>query len=195
MPNLVTGDLSLSDAIYSLIAMEGQGFYYDCPIWKIPTMNALIEILNNTSKDLANVFIRGSYSGEIDHNNIEVADHTFKKALNTFIMHQDAEIYRKSMRTALVKEIVKRFGYFEVYDNGFPDGLYIKRGAPFLFQDATESVIAKLYENPDLFAEIEKTRRELAAGKSTISNYIMDEKDLLGLITKNHFNTPELIDK
>src|SRR3989344_6660142 len=60
IPNLVTGDLSLSDALYGLIAMDGPAFYYETPGWKAPTFNELFNIFGRVAPDLGNIFMFGS---------------------------------------------------------------------------------------------------------------------------------------
>lgn len=45
IPPLVTGDLSLSDQLYFLLAKDGPGFFYDCAGWKAPTQKELDKLL------------------------------------------------------------------------------------------------------------------------------------------------------
>ncbi len=153
MPNLVTGDLSLSDGLYSLVAMGGQGFFYDSPIWKVPTQMELIRIFGDYSEELGQTFSAGSHGGK------HASQIGRPLAASVLGNPKLAEDYRRNMRQAVVDEITKRFGpmAFEQTDSG----LYVPRGAPFLFQDTTENVVRALSENPELLREVDGKRRDI----------------------------------
>ena len=159
MPNIVTGDLSLSDAVYALIAMESHGFFYDCPSWKLPTYQEMARILSKGYEPAAHAFQEGSMT---DSGRIKPADaETVALILGN---KNSSEAYRRDMKDAVLAEIERRFGMAHVNIGKDGQGLYIPRGAPFLFQDAVESVLHALANSPELLSEVESKRLQLAIG-------------------------------
>jgi len=162
MPNLVTGDLSLSDALYGVFAMNGPGFFYDCPEWKIPTLHALMQILHQSDEATCQIMVLGSL-------NIEVPEEKRKDFLEdlSLVAHvlaerEYSESYRGWLKLAVEHEVTRRFGHNTLLPYSLPlDGFYVPPGAPYLFQDATRAVVAALLERPELFSEIENRRRRL----------------------------------
>lgn len=153
MPNIVTGDLSLSDSLYALVAMGGQGFFYDCPSWKQPTYNELRRMLPD---DAAQIFAAGSmgdfHNGSPQH---------IETVAMTLADPSTSERYTESMRSAVTDEIESRFGPMEI-DPEAEDGFYVQRGAPYLFQDAAEKVMYALANSPESLARVEATRKRIA---------------------------------
>ena len=170
IPNLVTGDLSLSDALYGLIAMDGPAFFYETPTWKIPTLTELGSILMKTDPHLAGEFMVGSNSCKIlkinqknSQTGKEIANTFFERVVNVFSDKKYASRYTEGMRTAIRREIQRRFGNVQVESNMKRD-FYIVLGAPYLIQDATVQVVDTLRANPEALAETEKVRRMLKDG-------------------------------
>jgi hypothetical protein len=164
MPNLVTGDLSLSDGLYGVLAMDGPGFFYDTPGWKIPTLQAIANILAAHNPETADVFTLGSItlSEEEIKKEQERAQSAWEIAVSTFGDPHNAEIYRTMIRESLQRVIIERFGKTALQEGS--DGFYLAPGAPFLIQDATANVVRALDEEPELFAEVDNIRKALADG-------------------------------
>lgn len=167
MPNLVTGDLSLSDALYGLIAMDGPAFYYETAPWKVPTFAELAKILGRTEKEVATIFCLGSNQVTLDKTSSNQSRNEYLEARilvsATFQDESTYKQYRERMQEALRVEIKRRFGQVPVQGNS-QGGFYIPPGTPYLLEDATTTVIRALRENPDLFAETEEARRRIANG-------------------------------
>ncbi len=171
MPNLVTGDLSLSDALYGLLAMEGPAFYYETAPWKVPTHHAIIQMLARRDHVLANAYQAASnrliVAPNLDPNKREHAKKELENAnaaaVATFADESFGKEYQEFMREALRAEILGRFGPAQVVGNQI-EGFYIRPGAPYLIQDATAMVVDALRDNPDLLATTEETRRRIANG-------------------------------
>ena len=76
MPNLVTGDGSLSDAIYALTFLNGQGFFYEPNPWKSQTTEGITKLMSRQSENAERSFSQAAkflqrYSyGKIDRNPI-----------------------------------------------------------------------------------------------------------------------------
>lgn len=167
MPNIVTGDLSLSDALYGLVAMDGPAFVYDCPRWKVPTFEEMRRILREKDTQTTDtIFTIGStlFQGEDDLEFIE-SDGAHCKIndlrVRLFGDRRWRDAYTTRMRNAIRAEIMERFGPVPYYSGKDSEGLYIPRGAPFLFQDAVEGVLHTLADNPDIRAEVESARKRL----------------------------------
>jgi len=140
IPPQVTGDLSLSDALYFLIARDGQGFFYDCPNWKKPTRDELEKLIGN---DVARIF-----------------RYDCQDVRKVFSDQKSMDEYRKNMRVALEAEIRKRFGAINLVDGR------IQYGTPFLFQDAAGLSIDALINNKELRARVENTRERISPQKT-----------------------------
>ena len=166
IPTLVTGDLSLSDALYGLIAMKGPAFFYEAPSWKTPTLLELMKILNKRNPALPIIqFVGGNFNN--NHIKIiapqEIIDQGFSEVVNIFGNKNNARDYAELMRQAIRDEIQRRFGDVQVVGEQ-KNGLYIRPGAPYLLQDATAMIVETLRENPDALAETEKARKMLKDG-------------------------------
>ncbi|MBI2667017.1 hypothetical protein HYX13_05380 [Candidatus Woesearchaeota archaeon] len=173
MPNIVTGDLSLSDALYGVLAQEGPAFFYDCPSWKRPTFDELSVIMSKLSISQCAFFNAMSSKEDGGFNSIS-RDQDFESNLEPNLGFLDKELhyseYRDAMQQALRKEIVNRFGRRWKW-NGTLSGrsesdFFIPSGVPFFLQDATEAVVRKLYDNPKAYAEIEESRKRIAPKRS-----------------------------
>ena len=165
MPTIVTGDLSLSDALYGVLAQEGPAFFYDCPTWKRPTFEELNLIMSQLSLPQCAFFNAMS--------NKEKAfplpsDQDLKPNLELLDRELHHSEYRDTMQQALRKEIVHRFGRKwkwngTLSENGrSADGFSIPAGVPFFLQDAAEAVVRRLHDDPKAHAEIEKSRKRIA---------------------------------
>jgi len=168
IPNLVTGDLSLSDAMYGLIAMNGPAFFYETAPWKGPTFNELTVMFNNSSiKEFAAkwLFTVGSnplkvYKGLNEEDELYMA--SLDNLLKTFAYNKTNTEYRIAMQKVIRREVRKRFGEVQVQARGISKGFYIQPGAPYLLQDATESVVDSLRANQTFFAKVEKARERIS---------------------------------
>lgn len=138
IPTLVTGDLTLSDALYFLLAKDGPGFFYDCPDWKIPTMQELERILEDHDRKTKYIF-----------RNFQYQEPSF------FSDKTQIDNYRQNLKEALRKEITKRFGPIPEYTNGIPPR------TPFLFQDTAGLVIDKLLTDDAFFEKVENKRQKI----------------------------------
>ncbi len=171
IPNLVTGDLSLSDALYALIAMDGQSFFYEVPRWKVPTYKELTNILlrhdesSNGYSAAAPTFAAGScpypYSSGLSKNDREALHSGFQDVVNVLGDEKATKAYTEAMRHAVREEIRSRFGDVPVEAVG-KDGFSIPPGTPYLIQDATANIVNLLQNDPAFFAEVEKLRQEIA---------------------------------
>lgn len=139
IPPLVTGDLSLSDAMYFLLAKKGPGFFYDCPGWKQPTRNELSNILAVQNPKTSRCF---NFDNEFD---------------GILAEQKQIDDYREQMRHAINAEIQKRFGIeaTKTKDQKIP------YGAPFLFQDAAGLAIDKLLTDEKLKEQTEQKRTNM----------------------------------
>ncbi len=169
MPNLVTGDLSLSDAMYGLIAMQGPAFFYETAPWKTSTLTELSSMIKRSSKKMGQVFedmfLIGSNSKKfysLGENLKELYRESIENVTKTFIFDSVNKQYREVMQEAIRKEIRKRFGNVQVQAQGISKGFYIQPGAQYLLQDATESIIDTLREDQTFFAKVEKTRERMS---------------------------------
>lgn len=168
IPNLVTGDLSLSDALYGLIAMEGQGFFYETPDWKMPTFQELARILGRSNRELANIYFAGS--NDMNASRWEISPdlrnrfNQIRESLTKIFGDEKlTQAYTHDMREAVRGEIKRRFGDVPVELTG-QNGFYIPPGAPYLLQDATAKVVETLREDPDTLSEVESVRKMLSDG-------------------------------
>jgi hypothetical protein len=172
IPNLVTGDLTLSDAIYGLIAMEGPAFFYETASWKFPTHSQLFRILQTKSELVARDYLHGSnnaywYLMNLDQNGIAAArDHITR----LFVDGNAGQKYRDGMRDALRDEIRTRFGDVQV-DGGLEGKFYIQPGARYLFQDATAQVATALVMD-DVFRMKMDRARDKIAGRTNRVRYV-----------------------
>lgn len=155
MPNIVTGDKTLSDAAYGLITINGQGFFYDCPEWLEPTMKALKDAIGRVSPFVAGVFEAGSTQPRT--NPLQYIDHQ-DFAVNVLGNPKLSEFYRKQLKEAMQKEIEARFGTSALKKRKGANGFHIPNGAPFLVQDVVEDEIKRLQEDPIRFKKIEEIR-------------------------------------
>jgi hypothetical protein len=163
IPNLVTGDLSLSDALYALIAMGGHGFFYETPAWKNPTQKEIVRLLKSKDLGMARMYETGSGSSQ----DIEGLDKVVEMLSSEVKMQE----YSEKMRNAVRAEVRRRFGDVVVEGN-LKDGFYIPAGVPYLLQDATAAVVNSLIERPDFLMEAEKRRMEIAAYRNESSSCI-----------------------
>lgn len=220
--NLVTGDLSLSDALYGLIAMEGPGFFYETPDWKIPTHTELYRFLSAHNSTLGNIyFVGGNYAHpKILKDQKELLAEVSREVIQIFGNPLNIDWYTEEMRNAVVREIRRRFGEASVEDSkgGISNGFYIPPGAPYLLQDATAKVVKTLREDPDTFSEVEDIRKAIAEGVPVTVNvqtgvlepspsththsygdhlgleYLMDGKNLENIIeNKSYFGLKKII--
>ncbi len=159
MPNIVTGDLSLSDALYGLVAMDGPAFFYDCPAWKEPSYHELARIIQQHDESAATAFRSGSIFGYE-----RPSRENLGQAASVFRSRTADNSYKQKMRDGINAEILKRFGEAPV-PAYFQNGLYVPRGAAYLFQDAVEAVLYALMENPELMERVEQGRKETARGR------------------------------
>ncbi|MEK6968713.1 MAG: hypothetical protein AABX51_08895 [Nanoarchaeota archaeon] len=155
MPNIVTGDLSLSDALYGILAMQGPGFFYDCPIWKKYTRNELDKILNEVSPITADIFRAGS---KIHHP--EGLDDSMEEVAKTLAEKDRAETYTQLMKAGIQGVINRRFGHTPITDKP-TYGFYVPPGSGFLYQDAVAQVVLTLLDNPNLLQEVEEKRKKI----------------------------------
>ena len=162
MPNLVTGDLSLSDAMYALLAMEGQGFFYETPGWKAPTFNELSRMLGRYNKTLSQLFFLGSNLFEIKPEERARYFRELEYVANIFADPTLTEQYRDEMKLALTDEIKRRFG--ETVKVNKEGDFYIPAGAPYLIEDATAKVVEMLQDDSTLLATAEKARHAIRNG-------------------------------
>jgi hypothetical protein len=167
MPNIVTGDLSLSDALYGVIAMQAPGFFYDSPSWKMPSHREIVRILSKGDQKTALLYEEGSM-GDFVQKSADAAN-----LAPLFGNRREAEIYRTCQQASLLMEIEQRFGRVPIVGRQSSDGLYVKRGAPFLFQDAVETVLKTLAESPELLSDVDSKRNSLAGHEIAISSDVM----------------------
>lgn len=161
LPNLVTGDLTLSDAMYALLAMDGQGFFYETPNWKFPTHKELVRIISNTDSQSALVYQALSNHIIYPDGNLQPPAFLIEAALALMSRPETRRNYQQMQRDALVQEIRKRFDYeVNITDGDFR----IPQGAPFLIQDATAKVVETLRDNPEVLREVEGARSFLEKG-------------------------------
>lgn len=163
MPNLVTGDLSLSDAIYFLCFIGGGGFYYDAPKWKRQTFDEMLRIFGKFQNNLKCQFQIGS-----SYINPKIAGQyadEFSQVVKSLANPSEGSIFRASMRNAFMQEISLRFGN-GFFVNELNDGLYVPSGAPFLVQDAAERVVRNIVGNPNLYLRIKKAREIMQSKKA-----------------------------
>ncbi len=170
IPNLVTGDLSLSDALYGLIAMNGPAFFYETPDWKVPTLIELTKMLERASHLLADDFYVGSNfltnkwsNQEFIKANQPRINEAFGRVVKIFGDGRVYAEYTKVMRSAVRREILRRFGDVQVEGCREKDH-YIKPGAPYLIQDATAKVVETLREDSSVLTEVEEVRKMLTNG-------------------------------
>jgi hypothetical protein len=168
IPNLVTGDLSLSDAIYSLIAMDGKGFFYESPSWKLPTLYEMARIFNEHASNLG--FVNAAGGNFINYHDPLVKDLVENDLVDIMTSKTHQELFTGLMREAFRTEIRRRFGDVPVSSQENPDGLYIPAGAPYLFQDATANVVNRLRNDPESLRDVEQTRKAIINGEPVSIN-------------------------
>ncbi|MBI2574359.1 hypothetical protein HYV82_00560 [Candidatus Woesearchaeota archaeon] len=165
MPNLVTGHASLSDGIYGLIAMEGQGFFYDCAHWEIITFRETIRILQNHDDAAASSFTTGSTTWEdtVARNGAENTRNEFIGNVAAILAAKhSSSSYAGKMRDAFAAEIQRRYGFSIGRTDKGDNGLYVQR-APFLIQDAVETIIRTLLADHTILKALEEERRAIAS--------------------------------
>lgn len=182
VPPLVTGDLSLSDALYFLLAKDGPGFFYDCPGWKVPTFDALRQmivrpVLKNVSllnpPDDLSVFLMKVVDEVIDGVGdiprfLEVIDalsvfrqfdsDAFSRDILSKVFTYDfaAQHYAASLKRSLEDEIISRFGRLPKISDG-----KVPHGSPFLLQDAAADIVQLLLNDVCLRNYFDGLRHEI----------------------------------
>ena len=164
MPNLVTGDLSLSDALYGLIAMEGPAFFYEAPGWKIPTLKEMGKFLSRESHKLADCFLVGGNFLSISPEKEIIYDEDMAMVAGIFFdKNESMRAYTQDMKLALRHEIQRRFGDVPVEPQPGGD-FYIPSGTPYLIQDATAGVVDALHNDSTLLDDVENAREAIRNG-------------------------------
>ncbi len=187
IPNLVTGDLSLSDALYGLIAMNGPGFFYECPDWKIPTHVSLMNMISRRfDQQGPGKHILAQYFFGSNHFNTKAFQLSYSKEDLESVavgygkcVDQNSKIfwdrramnrYTEGLREAIRAEIRRRFGATTVVSAEGEGDFYIPPGAPYLLQDATTNVVERLREDPESLGETERARDLLKSGAKVVVN-------------------------
>jgi len=154
--------------MYGLIAMNGPAFFYETAPWKGETFNELKSMFNNSS--INEYLIKGLFA--VGSNLLKIYekwnedDELYKLSLDnllkTFAYDETNTEYRTVMQKVIRREIKKRFGNVQVQAKRRSDGFYIQPGAPYLLQDATESIVDRLRTDQRFFAKINKARERMS---------------------------------
>lgn len=161
MPPVATGDLSLSDQLYFNLAMNRQGFFYNCPVWKKHSEKALEEMLGKYSPEALEIF----------------SSKDIEKIAGVLSNPSEARQYADGMRNALQREIESRFGADALQVNSPYPGYALPPGRPFLFQDVTATVVQALLDSRELRELVEESRAEQgrrARGTSSYANALQN---------------------
>ncbi len=155
-PCIMTGNLSLSDAMYSLMARKGQGFFYDAPIWERNTFRGLINALGQREKT-AQIFIGNSMKGS-------QFEQEFKSSIFSQVFYDDGACkeYSEGMRDALWQMVERLHGAARPSGLSFPA---IPYNSSFIIEDAAEAVVRTLLYEPGLLAEINARRQSIVSGQ------------------------------
>ncbi|MBI3052025.1 hypothetical protein HYY74_06250 [Candidatus Woesearchaeota archaeon] len=157
MPNLVTGDLSLSDSLYFLLAHEGPGFFYDSAIHKYGNELDLVQLFSS-DEAVRTAFIGGSGITTHHYRQYLTTCQTNEEVLNAAAAAFTDDAYPRRLSAALKSEIARRYKLADVE-------VALAGGSPVFIQDAVEKAVRELLEDPLKLQEVESMRSEFYSSR------------------------------
>ena len=146
IPSLVTGDQTLSDAIYFALT-GGHGFFYDAPQWKSTTLTGM-ELWTTEVKSAAKIFWRGSFRHDDIFNGSPHEDVT-----SVLVNPEAAREFAEGMRVSIEEEIKRQHNLTEINP---------VKHSPFIVQDRVLNLVDRLASDSAFREKTEQERRNLA---------------------------------